>query len=103
MMSKLSEFDVDRHLPPCRFERSHGLHPAALALASNKLTGSVPTEIGTLNLTGTIFDVHVKRHLLSYSLTGKHTQGIFLDDNKLTGTIPTEFSDMPLGKCSQFR
>jgi hypothetical protein len=48
---------------------------AYLALDINSLTGSIPTEIGNLQLLG-----------------------IWLDNNGITGALPSEMGSMPLGK-----
>jgi hypothetical protein len=49
---------------------------AYLALGTNSLTGSIPTEIGDLQLLR-----------------------IVLGDNGITGALPSEMGRMPLGKC----
>jgi hypothetical protein len=48
---------------------------AYLALNINYLTGSIPTEIGNMQLLG-----------------------IWLEDNGITGALPSEMGSMPLGK-----
>jgi hypothetical protein len=61
----------------CLFGRSSfSLVPNSATASFVALTGSIPTEIGNMQLLG-----------------------IWLEDNGITGALPSEMGSMPLGKC----
>jgi len=83
---------------PCNWDGvlCSGGHVSELSLSSNKLTGSVPTELGNLT--------HLTElYLYNNNLTGSiptelgnltHLTELYLYNNNLTGSIPTELGNL---------
>jgi len=83
---------------PCSWDRvtCNGEHVSILSLYSNKLTGSIPSELGNLTNLSWLFLDNNKLTGSIPSELGNLTNltALFLENNKLTGSIPSELGNL---------